>query len=193
MILSNAGNVVDDGKGGTLMRFSADDVEKFPRCTTHMKHDLSPRTFKKDRKKIYDAFIRACGTEKGAIKALAWGTEPRVSVTPGGLIKIAGQTMCGFNTPTYFNQNDGVVIISEVRLNPLEKCVAEVDLLNNKRRFECTLLHEMVHFVRMRNGLPDEDWDFPDSHEVGDQFEIWAYGELLCSQKEIEDALLSYM
>jgi len=155
-----------------------------------MKHDLSPTGFKKNRRAIYDAFVKACGTEKGGIKALTWGNEPTVGVARG-LMKVNGKEMCGMNPPTFFNQNSGRVLVSSLRVVPLEQCVADIDIINNKRRFECTLLHEIVHFVRMRNGIIDPDYDLPDTEEPGEQFEIWAYGKRLCSQDEIDDALLS--
>jgi len=174
------------------MLFDSDDVNNYPRCTTYMKHELDPKVFKKNRRSVYNAFVKACGTEKGAIKALTWGNEPSVGVA-NGMLTVNNRPACGMNPPTFFNQNAGRVIISSVRVVPLEKCIADVDLKNNKRRFECTLLHEIVHFVRMKNSLPAEDWDFPDTEEVGEQFELWAYGKKLCSEDEIFDALASYM
>ena len=168
------------------------DASDKPRSTDYMKSALQPRTLKEKNKKVYDAFVKACGDAKLANKALTWGEYPSVGVAKG-MIEIAGKKMCGMNPPKFFNQNSNVVLISDIRTWPLEECSWEGDLVKNKRRFECTLLHEMVHWVRMKAGLPDEDWDhFPDSPlEAGDQFEIWAYGKLLCSTDEIDDAILS--
>jgi Metallopeptidase toxin 3 len=164
-----------------------EDEKKFPRCTTYMKHSLAPQVLKEKRRSIYNAFVKACGSEKHARKALTWGEHPRVGVV-NGLIQLRGGRQCGINPPGFFNQNGKVVQISDVRVRPLEHCVAAVDLANNKRRFESTLLHEIVHFVRMEAGLTDEDFSFPDTPEVGEQFEIWAYGTRQCTVDEIADA-----
>ena len=160
-----------------------------PRSTAYMKSALQPKTLKEKNRTVYDAFVKACGDQKRADKALTWGEYPTVGITQG-LIRVNGKTACGINPPAYFNQNSNVVLVSDVRTRPLEECVWEGDLIKNKRRFQCTLLHEIVHWVRMKAGLPDEDWDnFPDvPTEAGEQFEIWAYGELLCSVDEIDDA-----
>jgi hypothetical protein len=157
-----------------------------------MKSALQPKTLKEKNKRVYDAYVKACGDQKLAGKALIWGEYPSVGVAQG-LIRVNGKTMCGMNPPSFFNQNSNVVLVSDVRIWPLEACVWEGDLLKNKRRFECTLLHEIVHWVRMKAGLSDEDFDnFPDAPtEAGEQFEIWAYGDLLCSNDEIDDAASS--
>jgi hypothetical protein len=76
-----------------------------------------------------------------------------------------------------------------VRVIPFERCVYAGDLIKNTRRFECTLLHELVHFVREMAKLNDL---YGGLNEPGDLFEEWAYGKRLCSVDEIEDALLSY-
>lgn len=82
-----------------------------------------------------------------------------------------------------------------MRVIPLEKCITVADIEKNKTRFECTLLHELVHFVRKSAGLMDTDWDkFPDfPMEAGDQFEMWAYRVRTCSDTELSDALASYL
>ncbi len=169
------------------MFFLQDDEQTYPRCALYMKHDLAPRTFKQSRKKIYDAFVSACGTEAGAIEALTWGNDPKVGIA-AGTIKIGGNTMCGINPPAFFNQNNGAVLISNDRATPLEACITSLDIINNKRRFESTLLHETVHFVRMVYNIIDPDYNLPNSSESGEQFEIWAYGELQCTKDEIADA-----
>lgn len=166
------------------------DVNDRPRSTVYMKSVLQPQTLKQKNKIVYDAYAKACGDKKLADKALTWGEYPSVGITKG-LIRVGGKTACGINPPAFFNQNSNVVLISDVRIWPLEGCSWEGDLIKNKRRFQCTLLHEIIHWVRMKAGLPDEDFDFPDSPEAGEQFEIWAYGKLLCSNDEIEDAILS--
>src|SRR5262249_23955910 len=104
-----------------------------------------------------------------------------------------GGSACGANAPD-FVQSPKWIQISSVRVIPLEQCLADSDIVKNKRRFECTLLHERVHWVRKKAGLFDFDWDaFPDfPTEPGDEFEAWAYGDRLCTQDEIDDALLSY-
>jgi hypothetical protein len=169
----------------------SDNVDKLPRCTVYMKSALNPKSLKSHNKKVYEAFIKACGgARKQAEHALQWGNSPSVGIA-SGLIRIAGKTICGFNPPTFFNQNSKTVSISDVRTWPLENCSADVDLVKNKRRFESTLLHEIIHLVRMVANKSDVDFDFPDTEEPGDQFEIWAYGKRLCDQDEIEDAFLS--
>lgn len=174
------------------MFWSDSDAQDRPRSTAYMKSDLQPKNFKEKNKKVYDAYVKACGDQKLADKALKWGEYPSVGVVQG-MIRVGRQTMCGMNPPTFFNQNSNIVLVSDIRVWPLEECSWEGDIVKNKRRFECTLLHEIVHWVRMKAGLPDEDWnEFPDKPmEAGEQFEIWAYGKLLCSTDEIEDAILS--
>ena len=168
------------------------NVDALPRCTDHIKHKLNPTALKKNAK-VYDAFIKACGGQrKEAEKALTWGNSPSVGVS-SGLLEIGGRTMCAVNPPTFFNQNNKGFIISSLRTTPFEKCLADADLVNNRRRFECTVLHETVHIVRMITGLPDLDWDFPDIEEPGDQFEIWAYGRRTCTADDLADAAASYM
>jgi hypothetical protein len=157
-----------------------------------MKSVLNPIALKRNKPTVYNAFVRACGVEKGAIDALNWGSSPKVSVAKG-MFAVGGKNMCGMNPPNYFNQNGGTVIISSVRVIPLERCVAATDILNNQRAFESTLLHEIVHNVREKNGLIDPNYDFPNTPESGAQFEIWAYGKLQCTDANIDDALLSYM
>jgi len=76
---------------------------------------------------------------------------------------------------------------------PLERCT-DVDLDDNKIRFECTLLHELVHWIRFKAELMDSDWDhFPDfSMEAGNQIEFWAYGEQKCNPDDIWQSMLTY-
>ena len=98
-----------------------------------------------------------------------------------------GSQSCGV---TRGRLDPSAIEISSVRIIPLEECLTDTDRVNNETRFECTLLHEIVHFVRNEAGLNEADWDnFPDSPmEAGTQFEIWAYGKIGCSAEEIEDA-----
>jgi hypothetical protein len=92
------------------------------------------------------------------------------------------------------NPDSKKIEISSVRVVPLEKCLADIDVVNNKRRLESTLLHEMVRWVRNKANLMAMDWDnFPDFRmEAEDQFEIWAYGTRQCTEDEISDAAWSY-
>jgi len=169
------------------MFWSQENVDKFPRCTLHMKTTLQPDVLKKQRKKIYDAFVKACEDEARAVRALRWGNDPDVGAAHG-IITIGQRKMCGFNPPEFFNQNARKVIISDIRIIPLEACVDATDMFNNQTRFECTLLHELVHVVRSDARKPDVNWDFPDSEEPGNQFELWAYGRLLCTEADVADA-----
>ena len=160
-----------------------------------MKSVLQPRALRQVKPKVYDAFIRTCGNKKLANQAITWGESPKVSIAgeKAGLITIKHRTMCGFNPPDYFNRSSSVVLVANIRAWALENCSWQGDIEKNKMRFECTLLHEIVHFVRLKAGLNEADWDnFPDFPlEAGDQFEIWAYGRLTCTQNDIWDAMLS--
>jgi hypothetical protein len=174
------------------MLWSADDIKNFPQCTLVMQSRLQPKTLKKDQEKVFSAFLRACGGTKksngAALKALTWGEYPIVGVVQG---LIDGQD-CGQWKPAFPN----VVRITSRRVTPLEECIqygVSQDVADNTRLFECTLLHEIVHFVRYRVDLMDSDWDFPDSEEPGTQFELWAYGELQCTRDSLFRSAATYM
>jgi hypothetical protein len=176
------------------MHWSAEEIQKNPRCTQRMKHFLAPKVLSDKRPKIYKAFVDACGTESGARKALTWGNSPAVSVDPRWLIPApGGGAMCGATRGERIDPRN--IWIATSRVMPLEKCIAEVDILNNTKRFESTVLHELVHYVRNAANLNEADWDnFPDSPtEAGIQFEIWAYGALTCTIDDDRDAAASYM
>ena len=183
------------------MFISSDSVGDWPRCTVYLKHNLSPKTLKKNVK-VYDAFIKACGDKTLAIKALSYGEYPQVTIIkenkliskkdPSDKTGKTILTMCGNNPPAYFNQNGGSIIVAGIRAIPLEQCVAAGDIVNNKRRFECTVLHELVHYVRSAAGLNDFDWSFGEyPMEPGEQFELWAYGKRTCDADELADAVSS--
>jgi hypothetical protein len=167
------------------MYMTEEQEKKYPRSISYMKTELLPTALIKKRKKIFDAFVRACENKTCAIEALTWGEDPRV------IIGSVSSNRCGFNPPTFFQQNNPAVVISIRRVHPLEYCVDRPALINNQRRLESTLLHELVHFVRMKCGLADENFDFPDSQEPGDQFEFWAYGRLQCTREELDDGASS--
>lgn len=157
-----------------------------------MKHFLSPKVLKEKRPKIYKAFVKACGANtREANKVLTWGNNPEVSVDPRWLIPWQGKANCGVTRGQRINPN--TVEISSSRVIPLEKCIYEGDVTKNTMRFESTLLHEMIHYAREVAGLTEKDWDFPDSEEVGAQFEMWAYGKLTCTEDDDKDAAASYM
>jgi hypothetical protein len=172
------------------MYWSDKEIEQFPRSTVAMKHLLTPGNLENNRPKVFTAFLNTCENKRLAKAALGWGNAPLVIVREG-LIKLpGGGEACGVYRGTV---NPDSVEISNLRVTPLERCT-EVDLDANKIRFECTLLHELVHWVRYQAGLRDSDWDkFPDSPmEAGGQFEYWAYGELQCTTDEIWQSMLTY-
>jgi len=174
------------------MFWSGDNLRNFAQCTLVMQSRLQPKTLKKNQEKVFSAFLRACGGTKksneAALKALTWGEYPNVTVVRG---LIDGED-CGQWKPAFPN----LVKITSYRITPLEECIqygVSQDVADNTRLFEGTLLHEIVHFVRYRAGLLDNDWDFPDTEEPGGQFEIWAYGELQCSRDSLFHSAATYM
>src|SRR4051812_31057581 len=109
------------GKVNAMLWSKGSDEQDKPRSTIYMKSILQPKTLKGKKKKVYEAYVKACGNKKLADKALTWGEYPSVGVTQG-LIRVNNKVMCGMNPPTFFNQNSDVVLISDVRIEPLEKC-----------------------------------------------------------------------
>ena len=64
------------------MKWTQSEVDRFPRCTDLMR-SLYPNKFKAVKPQIYSAFIKACGDEKGAVRALQYGTLPIIHVREG--------------------------------------------------------------------------------------------------------------
>jgi len=180
------------------MFWSNDLQNQFPKCTTYMQQKLPSHILNPSKPKVYNAFIKACENESAAIDALKWGTSPMINVAQGFSLTLPKGAIdatagCAFNPPAFFNQNNPSFTVSRLRVEPLERCRGLTDTRNNERRFECTVLHEIVHIVRMIAKLPEKNFDFPDTEEPGDQFEIWAYGSRQCTPSELADAIRSVL
>lgn len=168
------------------MFFSFRDAQ-YPKCQTFAKASLSAKALKQHKPKVFKAFIDAAEvSEADAADALAWGNYPQIMLHDDPFIS-NGQRICGMNRSVFGVNTPKHIEIARFRFNMLEFSVAATDLANAKLRFENTVLHEIVHWLRAQANLMDPNYDF-DEPEPGSQFELWAYGMRACTQFDMDDS-----
>jgi hypothetical protein len=122
---------------------------------------------------------------------------PRIDVNPGMIKLPDGGEACGRNL-TIEALNTNLVIITDRIVLAFEKGVAtQADIALNTAQFEATVLHELVHWVRVvaklassENILDDPD---PDVYgEAGELFEKWAYDRGYCVEKDLQEGDMTY-
>jgi zincin-like metallopeptidase toxin 3 of polymorphic toxin system len=157
---------------------------RFPLCKHYIEQFLSnKRQLQAERPRIFNAFARACTAElepdqvpraRDRIdEVFTIGDGP--IVVPKKLPPIEG----GLFTPSGLQHGQRrFIYLNETVLNAYENGTGWIVL-------EGIALHECVHWVRFHAGNGDEeggDWNtltferFNDGTEVGERFDIWAYG-----------------
>lgn len=134
---------------------SARHAQSFPLCGRYLQNWLNPGILKAKVPTRWKTFVKWCGTEARAVEACTWGQGPLVQINSA----IVGRANGKFKGATFpetvfihgkiadaYESGDGWVI------------------------WESTVLHEMIHWARLKNGIKDG------GIEPGDQFEIEAYG-----------------
>jgi Metallopeptidase toxin 3 len=177
------------------MDFSQDTINKYPLCKQFASTELQPAKLKKQKPKVWNAFVKACESEKWARIALDWDSSAGPTITPmDGLLtpnaahnNILG---CGFTRAPRFN---APIEITSLLFNAVEHSVWEGDRDFAKLHFEVTVLHELVHWSRFNSGATNLLWTDPPiaMAEAGSVFEMWAYGQLFCGESDVERLMLS--
>ena len=185
------------------MKLHSVTMNQFPRCTRFIQVELCLERLRQ-RKKVWDAFLNACtvidwdgttvtrftppagiGIDRFAKQAVTWQDGPMVSVMPG-LVKVPlGGDACGsFDTNM---SGDTLLTISDIVMRFYEKRWA--DPLSSEM-LETTLLHECVHWAWFRAGIDGVVPTFPgySPMEIGNAFEVWAYGTQRCTKPNVEIA-----
>jgi hypothetical protein len=137
---------------------SAKHAQTFPLCGQYLINWMNPTVLRTRVKPRWLAFVKWCGTEARAIEACTWGQGPLVEINSAMVGRANGRFKGSTFPDTVFihgkiadayESGDGWVI------------------------WESTVLHEMVHWARLKNAMPDN------GIEPGDQFELEAYREAI--------------
>jgi hypothetical protein len=139
---------------------SAKHAQAFPYCGDYLMNWMNPAVLRTLSQR-WQAFVKWCGSEARAVEACTWGQGPLVEINSSMVGRANGRFKGGAFPNTVFihgkiadayESGDGWVI------------------------WESTVLHEMVHWARLKNGLADN------GIEPGDKFELEAYGEAISLQ-----------
>src|SRR5262245_48469879 len=137
---------------------SARHAQAFPLCGRYLTNWMNPTVLRTKCPRRWWAFVKWCENEARAVEACTWGRGP--------LVQINSQKVGGHNGR--FRGGDTVFIHGKVA-NKYEKGDGWIV-------WESTVLHEMVHWARFKEGLSDEGLT-DGKDDVGDKFEMEAYGE----------------
>lgn len=136
---------------------SAKHAQAFPFCSNYLRNWMNPGILKSKVPGRWQAFVKWCGTEARAVEACTWGKGPLVQINSAAVGRANGKFKGGTSPNTVFihgkvadayESGDGWII------------------------WESTVLHEMVHWARLKNGIKDTP-----GVEPGNKFEIDAYGQ----------------
>ena len=117
---------------------------------------MNPSVLKGKVPQRWQAFVKWCGSEDRAIEACTWGKGP--------LVQINSKTVGGNNGKYKGGVFPETVFIHGKVANAYESGDGWVI-------WESTVLHEMMHWARQKEGIMDG------KREVGPEFEMDAYGE----------------
>ena len=122
---------------------------------------LSPKTLKDKVPDRWRIFVKWCGSEAFAIEACSWGKGPLVQINSAKVRHANGRTTIGDN-------GEVVCFIHGKVANAYEKGDGWII-------WESTVLHELMHWARWRQKLPQQRNGQKD--DFGNDFEREAYGE----------------
>lgn len=152
----------DSGDAGPTAS-SKDHASQFPYCGHYLKNWLSHQTLKTRVPGRWKIFVKWCGSDVWATEACTWGKGPLVQINSAKVGRAMGRTtgddaahvICYIHgkVANAYEQGDGWII------------------------WESTVLHELVHWARWKQNLPDPRGADGTKTEVGKAFEIEAYGE----------------
>jgi zincin-like metallopeptidase toxin 3 of polymorphic toxin system len=175
------------------MQTDQPSLAKFPLCKHYIEEFLSDeQQFKSKYFHIYTAFVRACRielTKEQAVRALIRISE--VFKRNDGPVVVIKKLAPG--TGGEFSGGAGGWQFSErIFIYISEKMADAYEHGNGWMNLEGALLHESVHWVRFNSGNGDDeggDWNtlnfrMVDAGEIGELFELWAYGFSICQQGE---------
>jgi hypothetical protein len=137
---------------------SQNHAKKFPYCGRYMMYWLSPKVMKDKNPKTWNAFVKWCGNEVWAVEACAWNKGPLVQINSARVGHAMGRTTAGDN-------GEVVCHIHGKAANAYEQGTGWII-------WESTVLHELVHWARFKQNIPDDP-----SVEPGKAFEVDAYGQ----------------
>lgn len=174
----------------SAMDFSDATQKQFPLCTKFASMELQPAPLKRQKPKVWDAFVRACEKERFAKIAIEWFSAAGPTILPVANL-VSNKKMCGSTRAPRFQANIEVdsVIFFACEL----ASAADRDFC--RQHFEATVLHELVHWARFAGGANDMLWTEPPiaGAEAGSVFETWAYGRLFCTSDDYNRLASSYL
>lgn len=135
---------------------SSRHAQTFPLCGRYLINWMNPNILRSKVNRRWQAFTKWCGSEARAIEACTWGQGPLVQINSS----IVGHGNGRFKGASF----PDMVFIHGKIANAYERGDGWII-------WESTVLHEMVHWARHKNGLKDN------GIEPGKQFELEAYGE----------------
>jgi hypothetical protein len=141
------------------MRF--EQYDDYPFCGRYLANFLAPDILKRQHPDVWDAFRKVCGSDDLATQGLSQTKEPLVTIT---------DLECGTNGE-YRGRNGGpknTVFVNKITAAQYEKGT-------NWLIYECTVLHETVHWARFVGGLESQY----NGEEAGLAFERLAYGRVI--------------
>jgi hypothetical protein len=167
-------------------------IGRFPSCKHYVEEFISNKSkFSSNYPRVFNAFVRACTLELDndqislararVDEVLTLGSGP--TVVP----KALSSTECGLFHPGAAGLQFGerrYIYVAPMVLDAYEHGTGWIVL-------EGVLLHECVHWVRFHAGNGDEEggeWNtasfdrFADNSEVGEMFDLWAYGFNPCTR-----------
>lgn len=173
------------------MDFADATAKQFPLCTRFAMMELQPGKLKRQKPKVWDAFVKACESPRWANIAIEWNSPAGPTVLPVENL-ITAKSACGFTRAPRFNAK---IEVDSVIFNACEQVTDGPDREFCRQHFEATVLHELVHWARFAGGANDLLWTDPPiaGAEAGAVFETWAYGKLYCTPADFERLAISYI
>jgi Metallopeptidase toxin 3 len=143
-----------DAAPGTL---NIDHTIFFPLCGRYLMNWMNPSILSGKCQPVWKAFVKWCDSEAKAKEACTWGTGPLVEINSRAV---------GHNMGKY-KHGDTVFIHAQV--------ASKYEKGTGWMVWEAVVLHEMMHWARYQQGLPEGPNTGPE--EFGHQFEVEAYGK----------------
>ena len=147
----------DSGDAGPTAS-SQGHAQAFPFCGRYLINWMSPSVLKAKVPDRWRAFVKWCGSEARAIEACTWSKGPLVQINSQKVGRANGR---------YPGSGGDTVFIHGKVANKYESGDGWVI-------WESTVLHELIHWARRQEKLPDPP---PGVEESGQAFEMEAYGE----------------
>ncbi len=130
----------------------------FPYCGRYLINWMNPKILQEKVPQRWRVFVKWCGSERRAIEACTWGKGP--------LVQINSKVVGGANGRY---KGGDIVYIHGKAANKYEAGDGWVI-------WESTVLHELIHWARRQDKLPDPPLGVKES---GQAFEYEAYGEYI--------------